>query len=65
VKVFVEGLQHPDHRVQLAAAISLVGIGESARGAIPAMQLVMKSKQKSNHALYARWALGYALKRLE
>jgi uncharacterized sulfatase len=63
--VLIKGLQHPDPRVRLHAAIALVAVGPKARPAAAEMKKVLGDDSEGPHALYARWALTYALKELD
>ena len=65
VPVLGAGLTHEDRWVRLAAAMSLVAVGQDARRAVPAMREAIEDKAKHQASLYIRWALTYALARLE
>jgi uncharacterized sulfatase len=65
VSALVEGLQHPDKRVRLHAAIALAAVGPKAHPAIPAMTKALKQQGKGDYPLFTRWALEHALAELE
>jgi HEAT repeat protein len=65
VPVLGAGLEHEDRWVRLAAAMSLVAVGQDAWRAVPAMREAVEDKTKHQASLYIRWALKHALSRLQ
>ncbi len=66
VSALADGLQHPDPRVRLHAAIALSAVGEHARPAIPRMRTALKKHQgRGDYPLFTRWALERALAELK
>ncbi len=60
----VEGLKHESGWVRLHAAIVLVAIGDKARPARAPMEEAIRANQQGPAAIYIRWGLAQALKKL-